>query len=1240
MLPIQGVVILKLALAPWGIAILVGTAVAAGPESTADRDQRVQAARDLDMRAETAAKASKFAAAAALAVQALEIRTELYPNGDHLELAANLRAVAAFHQSAQDYGKARPYAERALSAYEKVFPVGQYPDGHAELAEALSHLGYVLELSRDFRAARPYREKALAMRERLYPADKFPNGQPDVAWGLSNLGMLLRSAGEPAKAVPYLERALAMWEKLCPEDGPPENRSHVARSARNLGLLFQSMGELAKARPHLEHALAVSEKLYPKERFPDGHPELAGAMNNLGLLLHSEGKYADARTYLEQAVELHVRLFPKDKFPNGHPDPGCSQQNLGSVLYALGELSAAQVCLEQSLDIRERLYPPDRFPRGHPDLAVILGHLSILHHTAGESGPARRYAERALAAYERAYPVEQFPNGHPYLATGVTNLATILGAVEEGEAITYFERAVRMNERLYPVAKYPDGHPEIASSLQRLAARLREFGVSDRALPIQERALAMRERLYPESRFPDGHPDLMSSLGHQGLLLRRMGEYAKARPYYERASAMAERLYPTIRYPTGHPELVMALSNLGALLHSVGDFEAAQTCLEQAVTAGERLTGPTTVGNDVRPAVAGSLNNLGLLLTARGDAKAGTERLMQAVDLIDRAYSRDRYPAGHPARVTYSHNLGLAYEAAGDKAGSLKVLGQAEQEARRLFVARAEGASDSEAFALQKGLPRCRDAYLSVAARHPETAAASYAALWASKGTILPLLERRHEAAVRGADPESREAFRRLTEVRRQTAHLISNPLRNRAEQDRRLAALADEQASLERRLARSGDGPRRSVAPNDLMAALAPDAVFVDIVRYSQVSGGRFSGRGYLAYVIARGPDIRRIDLGVATDIDAAVASWRRSIAAEESTKAPDVLKTRVWDPIAAELPAGISTIYVCPDGDLSRIPWPALPGSRPGTVLLEEYALVVAPAGPWLASQLVRTPASAATKDNLLVIGNVDYGAAPDGVNVAYPPLRASAAEARQCLAAFAAGADAMLEGRTATTTDVGQRLGTARYAHIASHGFFDERALSAERVRSERQLRDWVFSPEGTERAGVGARNPFAYVGLALAGANDPRAGGVLTGLDVVGLRLEQLQLCVLSACETGLGDQTEGFGTTGLQQAFHVAGCPNVMGSLWKVDDAATAALMAQFYHELRANKRPPAEALRHAQLTIYRHPDRIAALTGNRSRPEVETAAKLGATDTRSPEKTRQTTPTRLWAAFTLSGTGR
>jgi CHAT domain-containing protein len=86
----------------------------------------------------------------------------------------------------------------------------------------------------------------------------------------------------------------------------------------------------------------------------------------------------------------------------------------------------------------------------------------------------------------------------------------------------------------------------------------------------------------------------------------------------------------------------------------------------------------------------------------------------------------------------------------------------------------------------------------------------------------------------------------------------------------------------------------------------------------------------------------------------------------------------------------------------------------------------------------------------------------------------------------------------------------------------------------------------------------------------------------------------EMVVLSACETGIGKEIRGEGLIALTRGFMHAGAARVVASLWKVNDAATAELMAQFYREMFANGKRPAEALKEAQLSIakqkrWRHP---------------------------------------------------
>ena len=76
----------------------------------------------------------------------------------------------------------------------------------------------------------------------------------------------------------------------------------------------------------------------------------------------------------------------------------------------------------------------------------------------------------------------------------------------------------------------------------------------------------------------------------------------------------------------------------------------------------------------------------------------------------------------------------------------------------------------------------------------------------------------------------------------------------------------------------------------------------------------------------------------------------------------------------------------------------------------------------------------------------------------------------------------------------------------------------------------------------------------------------------------------ELAVLSACETALGPEAGGHGLLSLTQAFHQAGVPSVVASLWRVSDLSTAILMTHFYQNL-ANGESIGPALRQAQLTL-------------------------------------------------------
>lgn len=77
-------------------------------------------------------------------------------------------------------------------------------------------------------------------------------------------------------------------------------------------------------------------------------------------------------------------------------------------------------------------------------------------------------------------------------------------------------------------------------------------------------------------------------------------------------------------------------------------------------------------------------------------------------------------------------------------------------------------------------------------------------------------------------------------------------------------------------------------------------------------------------------------------------------------------------------------------------------------------------------------------------------------------------------------------------------------------------------------------------------------------------------ILTAFEISQLDLRKVDMVVLSACETGLGDINSN-GIYGLQRGFKKAGVNTILMSLDKVDDEATKLLMVEFYKNLMDGK---------------------------------------------------------------------
>ena len=125
-------------------------------------------------------------------------------------------------------------------------------------------------------------------------------------------------------------------------------------------------------------------------------------------------------------------------------------------------------------------------------------------------------------------------------------------------------------------------------------------------------------------------------------------------------------------------------------------------------------------------------------------------------------------------------------------------------------------------------------------------------------------------------------------------------------------------------------------------------------------------------------------------------------------------------------------------------------------------------------------------------------------------------------------------------------GQKI---KVIHLATHGFFSSETSDP---------------MTGSGLCFAGAGNAYRQASVSSA------ADGILTAQEISEMDLRGLDLVVLSACQTGMGEITAD-GVQGLQRGFKKAGGKSMVMSLWNVDDKATQLLMSAFYRELLSGK---------------------------------------------------------------------
>jgi CHAT domain-containing protein/tetratricopeptide (TPR) repeat protein len=616
------------------------------------------------------------------------------------------------------------------------------------------------------------------------------------------------------------------------------------------------------------------------------------------------------------------------------------------------------------------------------------------------------------------------------------------------------------------------------------------------------------------------HPRTAISLNNLAEIYRKQGAYDKAEPFALRALAITEK-----RLGPNHPDTATNLNNLAFLYFDQGSYGKAESLYLRALAITEKALGLD------HPDTASSLNSLAFLYFSQAKY-CKSEPLLRRGIAIQSRFLQEKLPLLPQAfRQAQVETLDSAWQVA---------------------FTNADRSTSAAELALFSRLNRY--------------------------GLLLEIEQR--QALLSRAPGPIRQLAQEIAALTSRLADVRISP-----DQRQELAARKD---ALEQQLFRQLPALKAElVEPAQVARALPVGAALVEVQRYHPFDGRqrpaqRWGAPRYLALVLTAEGIPRAVDLGPADAIDALIANALAASQARGVDPTPLWLEvnSKIFPPALLQLLAGARQWILAPDGELSRIPYTALPSPQaPGRRLVDGVSLRLISSGR---SLVLTAPSRGPTAARPLVFADPEYGPAPSGAQ-GWRPLPATSQEGR----AIGALINGTVYERTEATTGKLIAAQGPKLVHVASHGVFagapaQSAPVVAPSAAADGQLRS-AFGGLPASREDAMLNSAIVLAGAnrhlrptALAAASSAAQGsadmddGYLTAKEAATLQLAGTELVVLSACETA-GEQRSGEGLYGQQRALNVAGAHSTLLSLWKVDDDATAYFMELYYRLLKQGK---------------------------------------------------------------------
>lgn len=912
--------------------------------------------------------------------------------------------------------------------------------------------------------------------------------------------------------------------------------------------------------------LEMARSLEKEGKFDEAHPVLSG---HLQVLLTTDP--LDTLAIRESAWALSNNIDS-----NGRYDPE-SRTALRQSIELLQELPDRK--LAQEIDIRRTLgktYSWGGDMASSEEQLTIAHKLAIDHYGEEAIGTHAVHSllanvwlqdnqmDRGIAAYQNmvASLTEQYGPDAAELTPYVTNLG--LGYMWNAD----FLEAVYLNKRSIGIHKATGGEesPAMEVALGNLSIAYKMLGELADAREASETSLRLVESA-------KGRPEaIVPNLINVGTIQAELGDYEASLSTFQRA-ANIPNVDSSAKWRILHG-LGITMSALGmkqeaemsflqalaidstqSIIRSLGDLYLSEGRLEESMEKFDFL-------------LAGGIDPEGqaALFSRVAEVSIEMEDWPRAQKSIDAASTMldSVYTAEHPD-FAHLERLSSRIAASQGRNDQARRHATAAAELTDRFV---EKTLPVLSFAEQKGviLDRIPKHVSTLLGTGNPDGFEGYGILVGWKGLLTHSLRSQRSYSRFADSSEHADTIAELASVRSKLGVLFRRANSStKSDWVAQTDSLTASKEALERKLAlaigeMAESDPMRAAGIEGFRAALGESEVFVDIYRFAD----HLTRQGRYAAVLTSGSlSPRIISLGASDDVDALLSSWRRDILEMSDSEASfaSLLET-VWKPILDQIPDEVSRVWISPDAELSRLPWSeaAGPDGYAVSIIDDARSLILIKS-----DDNVRE-----TSRTALLVGGINY--LPAGLEAL--PGTISELNAIKEIGDDTGYSIAMLTDTLAARSNVLDAISESSVVHFATHGLFEGETRSG-------------YLSRGTEPVDVplsaGARrNPLLGSGLIL--SSSPGESDVLTAEDLVGLNMNS-EIVVLSACDTGRGEEITGQGVQGLRSALFAAGARSILMSLWKVPDEPTSLLMTSFYQGIWQEGLSKNESLRRAKETV-------------------------------------------------------